>query len=107
MFSTGLEFALKCIRNKSYEGIEEACKEEMNKTDNSLVRRTLALNLLGTFIILRGNYDAGLEHLTTVIETPGVPNKVKHFILFCARYLSRSLKFCICTKSFLFYTYFK
>lgn len=81
MFSTGLEFALKCIRDKNYDGIEEACKEELNKTDNSLVRRTLALNLLGTFTILRGDYDTGLEHLTTVIETSGVPNKVNYFIL--------------------------
>lgn len=72
----GLELALKCLRDKNYEGIEDACKEELNKTDNSLIRRTLALNLLATFSILRGNYDAGIEHLTTVIETPGVPNKV-------------------------------
>lgn len=83
-FSTGLEFALKCISNKNYEEIEEACKEELNKTDNSLIRRTLALNLLATFTILRGNYDTGAKHLTTVIETPNVPNKVKYFILFSA-----------------------
>lgn len=78
LFSTGLELALKCNRDKNYEGVENACKEELNKTDNSLIRKMLALNLLATFIILRGNYAAGLEHLTTVIETPGVPNKVKY-----------------------------
>jgi hypothetical protein len=71
-----LELALKCIRDKQYEGIEEACKEELNKTDNSLIRRALTLNLLATFSILRGNYAYGIEHLSTVIETPGVPNKV-------------------------------
>lgn len=76
-FSTGLEYALKCVKNKNYEGIEEACKEELDKTDNSLIRRTLTLNLLATISILRGNYAIGIEHLTTVIETPGVPNKVK------------------------------
>lgn len=72
----GLELALKCLKDKSYERIEEACKEELNKTDNSLIRRILALNLLATFSILRGQYDIGIEHLTTVIDTPGVPNKV-------------------------------
>lgn len=76
LFSTGLELALKCIRDQEYERIEEACKEELNKTDNSLIRRALTFNLLATFSILRGNYAAGIEHLTTVIETPGVPNKV-------------------------------
>lgn len=76
LFSTGLELALKCIKDKNYEEIEDACKEELKKTDNSLIRRTLALNLLATFSILRGNYVTGVEHLTTVIETPGVPNKV-------------------------------
>ncbi|XP_025425976.1 mitochondrial import receptor subunit TOM70 [Sipha flava] len=74
--NTGLELALKCIRDKQYEGIEEACKEELNKTDNSLIRRALTLNLLATFSILRGNYAYGIEHLSTVIETPGVPNKL-------------------------------
>lgn len=71
-----MELALKCIKDKQYEKIEEACKEELNKTDNSLIRRTLALNLLATFCILRGNYAVGIEHLTTVIDTPGVPKKV-------------------------------
>lgn len=74
--NTGLELALKCIKDKKYEEIEDACKEELKKTDNSLIRRTLALNLLATFSILRGNYATGVEHLTTVIETPGVPNKL-------------------------------
>ncbi|XP_050547936.1 mitochondrial import receptor subunit TOM70-like isoform X3 [Daktulosphaira vitifoliae] len=74
--NNGLELALKCIRDKKYENIEEACKEELNKTDNSVVRRTLALNLLATFSILRGNYSEGLQHLTAVIETSGVPNKL-------------------------------
>lgn len=74
--NTGLELALKCINNKNYEQIEDACKEELNKTDNSLIRRTLALNLLATFSILRGNYATGVEHLTTVIESSGVPNKL-------------------------------
>lgn len=78
LFSTGLELALKCTRDRNYEGVENACKEELNKTDITLIRKMLALNLLATFIILRGNYAAGLEHLTTVIETPGVPNKVRH-----------------------------
>lgn len=73
----GLELALKCLRDKKYEKIENACKEELNKTDNSLIRRTLTLNLYATFYILRGNYNKGIEHLTTVIETPGVPKKVK------------------------------
>jgi len=68
--------ALKCLKNKNYEAIEDACKEELNKSDNSLIRRTLTLNLLATFSLLRGNYQVGIEHLTTVIETPGVPNKV-------------------------------
>lgn len=90
LFSTGLEFALKCVKNKSYEGIEEACKEELEKTDNSLIRRTLALNLLATISILRGNYAIGIEHLTTVIETTGVPNKVKEqngFYVYCTQYI--------------------
>jgi len=68
--------ALKCLKNKTYEQIEDACKEELKKTDNSLIRRTLALNLLATFSILRGNYASGIEHLTTVIESSGVPHKV-------------------------------
>lgn len=76
LFSTGLELALKYIKDKNYEQIEDACKEELNKTDNSLIRRTLALNLLATFSILRGDYATGVEHLTTVIESSGVPNKV-------------------------------
>lgn len=71
-----MEYALKCIQDLKYEEIENACQEELNKTDNSLIRRSLALNLLATFCILRGNYAAGIEHLTTVIETPNVPNKV-------------------------------
>lgn len=71
-----MELALKCVKNKDYEGIEEACKEELDKTDNSLIRRMLALNLLATFSILRGNYATGITHLSTVIETSGVPNKV-------------------------------
>lgn len=75
-FSTGLELALKCIKNRNYENVEEACREELEKTDNSLVRRTLALNLLATFSILHGSYEVGIEHLNTVIETSGVPNKV-------------------------------
>jgi len=68
--------ALKCLKDKTYEQIEDACKEELNKTDNSLIRRTLALNLLATFSILRGNYESGIEHLTAVIESSGVPNNV-------------------------------
>ncbi|XP_050441648.1 mitochondrial import receptor subunit TOM70-like [Adelges cooleyi] len=74
--NSGLELALKCIRDKNYDIVEEACKEELEKTDNSLVRRTLALNLLATFTILRGDYHEGIKNLTAVIETPGVPNKL-------------------------------
>ncbi|VVC39133.1 Tetratricopeptide repeat,Tetratricopeptide repeat-containing domain,Tetratricopeptide-like helical, partial [Cinara cedri] len=71
----GLEYALKCIQNQNYENIENACQEELRKSDNSLIRRSLTLNLLATFCILRGNYAAGVKHLTTVIENPNVPNK--------------------------------
>ncbi|VVC27137.1 Tetratricopeptide repeat,Tetratricopeptide repeat-containing domain,Tetratricopeptide-like helical [Cinara cedri] len=74
--NTGLEYALKCIQNQKYENIENACQEELKKTDNSLIRRSLALNLLATFCILRGNIVAGIEHLTTVIENLNVPNKL-------------------------------
>ncbi|VVC26061.1 Tetratricopeptide repeat,Tetratricopeptide repeat-containing domain,Tetratricopeptide-like helical [Cinara cedri] len=74
--NTGLEYALKCIQDQKFEEIEIACQEELKKTDNSLIRRSLALNLLATFCILRGNYVAGIEHLTTVIENPNVPNKL-------------------------------
>lgn len=77
-----MEFALKCLRVKNYEAIEDACKEELIKTDNSLIRKALTLNLLATFSILHGNFDAGIDHLTNVIETPGVPNKVKLCIIF-------------------------
>jgi len=75
-YSTGLELALKNLKDKNYEMIEEACKEELNKSDNSLIRRMLTLNLLATFFILRGNYEGGIKHLNTIIETPEVPNKV-------------------------------
>jgi len=74
--STGLELALKNLKAKNYEMIEEACKEELNKSDNSLIRRMLALNLLATFYILRGNYEVGIKNLTRIIETPEVPNEV-------------------------------
>ncbi|VVC38199.1 Tetratricopeptide repeat,Tetratricopeptide repeat-containing domain,Tetratricopeptide-like helical [Cinara cedri] len=74
--NTGLEYALKCIQDLKYDEIENACQEELNKTDNSLIRRSLALNLLATFCILRGNYAVGIKHLTAVIETPNIPNKL-------------------------------
>ncbi|VVC30119.1 Tetratricopeptide repeat,Tetratricopeptide repeat-containing domain,Tetratricopeptide-like helical [Cinara cedri] len=74
--NTGLEYALKCIQNQKFEEIEKACQEELNKADNSLIRESFALNLLATFYLLRGNYAAGIEHLTTVIENPNVPNKL-------------------------------
>lgn len=72
----GLELALKCLRDKDYERIEDACKDELNKSFNSLIRRSLALNLLATFTILRGNNNIGIEYFTTIIETPGVSDKV-------------------------------
>lgn len=75
-YSTGLELALKCLKDKNYEIIEDACKEELKKPDNSLIRRMLVLNLLATFSILRGNYEVAIEFLTTIIEKSGVPNKV-------------------------------
>lgn len=66
-----------------YEEIEDACQEELNKADNNLIRRSLALNLFATFSILRGKCDIGIEHLTTIIETPGTPTKVLKYNLFC------------------------
>ncbi|VVC46070.1 Tetratricopeptide repeat,Tetratricopeptide repeat-containing domain,Tetratricopeptide-like helical [Cinara cedri] len=75
--NTGLEYALKCIQNQKFEEIEKACQNELNKTDNSLIRKSFALNLLATFYLLRGNYAAGIEHLTTVIENPKVPKELK------------------------------
>jgi len=74
--STGLELALKNLKDKNYDMIEEVCKEELNKSDNSLIRKMWALNLLATFFILRGNYEDGIKHLNTIIETPEVPNRV-------------------------------
>ncbi|VVC26081.1 Tetratricopeptide repeat,Tetratricopeptide repeat 1,Tetratricopeptide repeat-containing [Cinara cedri] len=74
--NTGLEYAFKCIQNQKFEEIEKSCQEELNKTDNSLIRKSFALNLLATFYLLRGNYTAGIKHLTTVIENPNVSNKL-------------------------------
>lgn len=84
LLSTRLERAIKCFRDKNYEDVEEACKEELARKKNKnkkkklsrKIRRTLALNLLGTFAILRGDYATAVEHLTTVIETPDAPEEV-------------------------------
>lgn len=78
-FSTGLELALKCLKDQNYEKIIDACKEELDKTNNSLLRRTYALNLHATFSILCGNCDIGIEYLSIVIETPKVQVKVYTF----------------------------
>jgi len=75
---------MKCLKDKNYDDVEEACKEELAKKKNKnkkrrlmrKIRRMLALNLLGTFAILRGDYVTAIEHLTTVIETPNAPKKV-------------------------------
>lgn len=53
--NSGLEMALKCVRDKNYDYVEKACKEELDKTDNGLARSTLTSNLLGTFTLLRGD----------------------------------------------------
>jgi len=84
LLSTGLEKALKCLRDKNYEDVEEGCKEELKKKKNKnskrrmkkKIRNTLALNLLGTFSILRGDYSTAVEYLTTVVETQSAPEKV-------------------------------
>lgn len=75
--SSGLELALKCLKDKKYEGVENACKEELIKTNNSVIRKSLALNLLATFVIMRGHHETGSDYLSFVIETKGIPNKVK------------------------------
>lgn len=76
LFSVGLELALKCLRDKKYERIEDACKEELKNFNNILIRKMLTLNLLATFSVLRGDFDIGAKYLTTIIQTPGVTNKV-------------------------------
>ncbi|XP_050054412.1 uncharacterized protein LOC126549391 [Aphis gossypii] len=81
---TGLAKSFTCLREKKYELAEEACKEELAKKKNKnkkkrlmrQLRRTLALNLLGTFAILRGDYVTAIEHLTTVVETPSASKKL-------------------------------
>lgn len=78
LFSTGLEFALKCVKHKNYQSIEAACREELNKTGNNLIRITLTLNLLATISILCSNYAAGIKYLSIVIRTPEAPRKVKY-----------------------------
>ncbi|XP_050055682.1 uncharacterized protein LOC126549691 [Aphis gossypii] len=81
---TGLAKSFTCLRQKKYELVEEACKEELAKKKNKnkkkrlmrKIRRTLALNLLGTFAILRGDYVTAIEHLTTVVETSSASKKL-------------------------------
>ncbi|CAH1721900.1 unnamed protein product [Aphis gossypii] len=81
---TGLAKSFICIQQKKYELVEEACKEELAKKKNKnkkrklmrQIRRTLALNLLGTFAILRGDYETAIEHLTSVVEIPSASKKL-------------------------------
>lgn len=67
---------LKYLKNNEFEKIEDACEDELMKTDNCLIRKTLTLNILATFCILRGNYALGLSYLNSIIEEPKVSDKV-------------------------------